>query len=467
MKKKGKMHSDGNSLQRKLGFRHIWALGVGAVVGDGIFLLMGEGAKITGPAVLIAYGIAGILLLFVMVSMGEMALGMPEAGAMWIWNKRLLGGLWGFLTGSLYAAGWIIAGGSVGLAIGTISSRFYNFGLSQDISIVIWGVALVSLFAIINLWGATLAANTQLIMVLGLMGMMLIFSIAGFTSPKLELSNFEPFMPKGFSSLFPAIALGTYAYMGGLTLTTAGSEVKDVKNLPQGLIWASLTVIIIYSLAMFAMLALISWERLNVSESPFVSAAQIAFGSSAAIIINAGAWLAAATCLLGGTLYSAPRLLYSMGQKGVLPQIVSKISAKRRVPKISIIIVWFISLCLILVGWRKPDIIYVYLSLLLVFCWSGTWLITLISAINYRRKYAEEIKNLSWKQPAFPLFPVLGLIGVGIIAYGTFKAAFTSLIIGISFFGLLVIYYFIQGKKKMEIQHKNYLSDRAEKINNK
>jgi amino acid transporter len=106
-----------------------------------------------------------------------------------------------------------------------------------------------------------MAANTQLIMVLGLIGMMLIFSITGIASNKIELSNFSPFLPKGYGSLFPAIALGTYAYMGGLTLTTAGGEAKNAKDLPRGLVWASLTVIIIYSLAMFVMLGLISWKN--------------------------------------------------------------------------------------------------------------------------------------------------------------------------------------------------------------
>jgi L-asparagine transporter-like permease len=453
---KGERLNKAQSLQKKLSFRHIWALGVGAVVGDGIFLLMGEGTKIAGPAVLLAYGLAGMLMLFIMVSMGEMAMGMPEAGAMWVWNRRMLGGLWGFLTGSLYSAGWIIAGGSVGIAIGTLSTRFLDIGLPQDISIVVWGVVLVSLFAVINLCGVTMAANTQLIMVLGLIGMMLIFSITGIASSKIELSNFSPFLPKGYGSLFPAIALGTYAYMGGLTLTTAGGEVKNAKDLPRGLVWASLTVIIIYSLAMFVMLGLISWKNLSVIESPFVSAAQVAFGSSAAIIINAGAWLAAATCLLGGTLYSAPRLLFSMGEKGVLPHVFSQLSKKSKTPGFSTIAVWLISLCLIVLGWQQPDIIYVYLSMLLVFCWSLTWLITLLSAIAYRKKYPDEIESLKWKQPAFPLFPVLGLAGVAIIMYGTFQAALISLLVGLAFLGLLIMYYFLYGKKNMESQESHH-----------
>ncbi len=169
-----------------------------------------------------------------MVSMGEMAVGMPDAGAMWVWNKRTLGGLAGFLTGTSYAIGWIIAGGSVGLAIGTITSYFFQIG-SPETSVIVWAVIWLTVFMILNLIGVIPAANTQLGLVLGLVGLMLIFGIAAFASGKINLDNYTPFMPNGFGSLFPAIAFGTYAYMGALTLTTAGSEVKNPKDLPRGL----------------------------------------------------------------------------------------------------------------------------------------------------------------------------------------------------------------------------------------
>ncbi|AGK60221.1 Gamma-aminobutyrate permease-related permease [Archaeoglobus sulfaticallidus PM70-1] len=436
-------------LVKGLSFKHVWAIGVGAVVGDGIFLLIGEGAKIAGPAALVAYTIAGLFLLFIMISMGEMAVGMPDAGAMWVWNKRTLGGLAGFLTGTSYAIGWIIAGGSVGLAIGTITSWFFQIG-SPEISVVIWAIIWLTVFMLLNLVGVIPAANTQLVLVLGLVGLMLLFGIFGFASGKIDPSNYTPFMPNGFSSLFPAIAFGTYAYMGALTLATSGSEVRDPRDLPRALWASSITFLIIYTIAMAAMLGLVPYSELSVSESPFTKAAEVAFGTSAAYIINFAAWLAAATCLLGGTLYAAPRLLYSMGEDRILPSVFSKVHEKHKTPHVAIIFTWIASIGLVLLGYQNPDIVYVHLSLLLVFAWVVTWLISLISAVQYRRKFPEEVKNLPWKQPLYPLFPILGLIGIAIIFYGTFQGAETSVIIGIAYVVLLTIYYFVYGKRVME-----------------
>jgi len=436
-------------LVRTLGLREIWAIGVGAVVGDGIFVLMGDAAQMAGPMALISYVVAGLVLLCIMVSMGEMAVGMPDAGAMWVWNRRFLGDLAGFISGVSYAAGWVIAGGSVGLAIGFVSHWFFPLSTSPETSYVLWSLIWVTIFAILNYVGVIMATRTQLILVLILVGIMLIFGIVGFLSGRFDAANYVPFNPGGWGMFFPTLAYGTYAYMGALTLTTAGSEAKDRRDLPRGLVLASVTFLVIYTLAMAAMFGLASYEQMSVVESPFTTAAQVAFGPAAATVINIAAWLAAATCLIGGTMYSAPRLLYSMGRSHILPPVFSHVN-KYRVPGFSTILVWAISAVLILIGTQNPDIVYVTLSLLLVFCWVVTWLLGLISSILYRSRFPDEIKALPWKQPLYPLFPIIGFIGVGIITYGTFKGAELSILYGLLFLAALVIYYYAYGKKHMD-----------------
>jgi len=284
--------------------------------------------------------------------------------------------------------------------------------------------------------------------VLSLVALVFLFGIVGFLSGKINVQNYAPFAPKGWKTVFPAIAYGTYAYMGALTLATSGSEVKNQADLPKSLVWASVTVIIVYSFAMTAMFGLVPSDQLSVSESPFVSAAHVAFGKAAASIINAGAFLAAATCLLAGTMYSAPRLLYSIGHKKIIPHFFSKLSEEKKVPVNAIIFVWTASILLIIVGIGNPDLMYVYLSLLLVFCWAVTWLISIVSSVVYRIKYTDEINKLEWRQPFYPLFPVLGFAGIGIIFYGAFKGAMVSLLSGIIFIGLLITYYYISKKSE-------------------
>ncbi|MCK9912080.1 amino acid permease, partial [Microbacteriaceae bacterium K1510] len=98
---------------------------MGAVIGDGVFLLMGQGIATAGPGAILAYLVAGLSQLFLMIALGELAVGMPNAGAMSQWVKRFMGSWWGFLAGFAFAAGWVIAGGSVGLALGKITMWFF------------------------------------------------------------------------------------------------------------------------------------------------------------------------------------------------------------------------------------------------------------------------------------------------------------------------------------------------------
>src|SRR5665647_3730588 len=85
------------TLLRSMGFWQIWAIGVGAVVGDGIFLYMGSGVAAAGPSALLAFLIAGVLQMVIMVAMGELSVGMPQAGAMSVWVEKYMGKFWGCL----------------------------------------------------------------------------------------------------------------------------------------------------------------------------------------------------------------------------------------------------------------------------------------------------------------------------------------------------------------------------------
>ena len=86
------------NLNKKMGFWQIWALGVGAVVGDGIFLMVASGAEQAGPSCIIAYAVAGFLLMCICMNASELAVGMPVAGSMYNWSERILGPRWGILA---------------------------------------------------------------------------------------------------------------------------------------------------------------------------------------------------------------------------------------------------------------------------------------------------------------------------------------------------------------------------------
>ncbi|WP_255438301.1 APC family permease [Ammoniphilus sp. YIM 78166] len=437
--------------EKKLGYWHIWALGVGAVIGDGIFLLMGEGIALAGPGAIASYLIAGLSQLFLMIALSELAVGMPNSGAMSLWVERFMGKWWGFLAGFTFAIGWVIAGGSVGLALGQITMWFFP-QLEGSFWSIFFAIFFISIFALLNILGTQVAARTQLGLVLIMTGVMALFSLIGLKDINME--HFTPFLPNGIDGFWAAVPLGTYAYLGAVTLATAGGECRNPRDLPKALIWSSITFIGLYTFAQIVLQGLIPWDQISMNQSPFTTAAEQVFGFAGAFIMNMTAWIAAATCILMGTLFSASRIFYAQARSGYLPAFFAYIHPKTGTPVYGIAAVWAASVVLVLLGAVNPDLLYVELSTQLVLAWMVSWTLALIAAILYRKNSMQEVKQLSWKQPLYPLFPILGLIGIGIVCYGTFVGSPMTLVRGAIWMGILYVLFKIFHKDQSPDQSK-------------
>ncbi|MED0670070.1 amino acid permease [Aneurinibacillus aneurinilyticus] len=441
-------------MPKKLGFWHIWALGVGAVIGDGIFLLMGQGIAIAGPSAIFAYLIAGMSQFCLMIALAEMAVGMPNAGAMSVWVERFMGKWWGFLAGFTFAIGWVIAGGSVGIALGTITQWFFP-QLTGAWWPTIFGVFFISLFALLNIVGTEIAARTQLYLVLILTLVMVAFALIGIKDINLE--HFSPMFPHGISGFWAAIPLGTYAYLGAVTLTTAGGECRNPRDLPRALIWSSITFLLLYTFAQIVLQGIIPWDQFTTESSPFTEAAGQVFGWAGALFMNVAAWIAAATCILMGTLYAASRIFFVQAREGFLPAFFGYLHPRTKTPVYGILFIWACSVGLVLLGHFNPDFLYVELSMQLVLAWMVSWTLALIAAVLYRKRAKEEVGALPWKQPLYPLFPILGFIGIGIVFFGNFIGSPMTIVRGAIWMGIL--YVLFKRFNKAEQYHHPYESN--------
>lgn len=437
---------------RNLKFRHLWALGVGAVIGDGIFLLIGEGIAVAGPSAILAYIIAGLFQFFLMIALAELAIGMPSAGGMSVWVERFMGKWWGFLSGFAFAAGWVIGGGGISMALGTITSWYFP-QLSGGIWISIFAIIFVTIFALLNILGTAIAAKTQLYLVVILTVGMSLFAILGLKD--VNPANFSDWFPHGSKGFFSAIPMGTYAYLGAISLVTAGSETINSRDLPKALIWSSITFIVIYSAAQLVLQGIIPWDQVTMDSSPFTEAANVVFGYAGAFVINFVAWIAAATCILMGTYYTASRIFYDQARRGYLPKFFGYLHPKTRTPVYGIIFIWACSVIFILIGSFNPNLIYVEFSLQLTLAWVVSWTLAVFAAILYRKHAREEVMQLPWKQWAYPLFPILGLVGMGIVFYGTFLGTPMTLVRGVIWIALLYVFYRIytnNGKNTYQLE---------------
>lgn len=430
------------ALLRSMGFWQIWAIGVGAVVGDGIFLYMGYGVAAAGPSALLAFLVAGVLQMVIMVAMGEISVGMPQAGAMSVWVEKYMGKFWGLLSGLTFSVGWVILGGSISVALGRFMAYWVPIG-DLDTGTVIWAAIWFSIFCLMNIAGAAIAGIGQLILVIILVGIMVLFAVMGILQG-VDMSSFKPFFPNGMGGFSACIPIATFAYMGAACLCTAGSECKKPTDLGKALVWSSITFIVVYCLALFVVLGTIDWRDASLDVSIFTVAAETIWGPIGGAILNFAAWLAAATCLIMGTIYTPSRIFYAMAKEGYLPKIFAKVNEKTKTPVSGIVVIWVVGIVGILAAkFFGASTFYVTLSNQAVIAWSISWGLAVIAGMLYRKEMGlDRIKSeVGWHQPFYPVIPIVALGGIVYVLYLCFYDA--AQFIGFAiWFALYLLYYF-------------------------
>jgi len=440
-------------LKKKMGFWQIWALGVGAVVGDGMFLLVASGAQNAGPACIISYIIAGLILMCICMTACELAVGMPRAGSLHDWNKRMLGPRWGMLAAFMEASMNVIFLGSVSLGTGYISNYFFMWTENADISAVIWGMGILAIIFVITMLGGEVTGKAQLGLIIVLCGIMVVFIIAGILSGKTAPENYEPFAPFGGKGIWLAICAGTYAYAGPFALLTTSGEVKKPEILPKAMFWAFLTIIIMYALSMAVCLGLVHYTEYATMDSPFTLAAKYAFGNAAGTVINFAAWIACVTCLVG-EMFTVSRLVYGMGIQGVVPKAFGKLN-RFGVPHVGLIFSLIVGMVLILMG-VIPALGNVYVMLTNISASFGVvaMCITVISSYVYKKKFPDEYGKLTWRLPCRNLFFIVSIVGGAILFWATFSSSIQTVIAVCVYLVILLLFYQFYSKPHSETAEK-------------
>lgn len=436
-------------LKKKMGFWQIWALGVGAVVGDGMFLLVASGAQNAGPACIISYIIAGLILMCICLTASELAVGMPRAGALHDWNKRVLGPRWGMLAAIMEASMDILFIGSVSLGTGYISNYFFMWTDNADISAVIWSVGILLIMFAITMLGGAFTGKAQLGLIIVLCGIMLVFIVAGLISGKVAPENYQPFAPFGGKGIWLAICAGTYAYAGPFALLTTSGEAKRPEILPKAMFWAFTTIIIMYAVSIAVCLGIVNYTEYSTMDSPFTIAATYAFGNAAGAVINFAAWIACVTCLVG-EMFESSRLLYGMGLQGVVPKIFSRLN-RFGVPHVGLIFSLIIGLILIFMG-VIPALGNVYVLLTNVAASFGVvaMCITIVSSFLYKKKFPDEYSRLPWKLPCKNLFVAVSILGGALLFWATFSSSTQSIIAVCIYLAVILLFYQFYSKPHTE-----------------
>ncbi|MEH6889078.1 amino acid permease [Bacillus sp. JJ864] len=330
-------------LDRTLGALDLTMLGVGAIVGTGIFVLTGVvAAKHSGPAIILSFALAALACAFAAFCYAEFASSVPVSGSVYTYTYATMGEVFAFLIGwdlmleyllatSAVANGWSAYFQSLlkgfGIQIPTILASAPGAGKGGIIDLP--AVCIILIMTILLSRGVRESARVNNIMVFIKLTVVLLFIFAGFKYVKPE--NWTPFMPFGFDGVMVGAATVFFAFIGFDAVSTAAEEVKrPQRDLPIGIIASLLICTVLYIAVSLILTGIVPYGQLNISD-PVAFALQFIGQDGLAGVISVGAITGITTVMLV-MMYGQVRVSYAMSRDGLLPNRFAKVHPKFKTP---------------------------------------------------------------------------------------------------------------------------------------
>jgi len=331
-------------LKKQLGPFDVFSIAAGAMISSGLFVLPGIAFTKAGPSIIIAYALAGLLMLPVLLSTAELATAMPKSGGSYFFVERSLGPLAGTIAGfSIWMAIALKAAFAM-VGIGALAAAAIPNAGEATIKLVACCGCVV--FMTINLLSVKGTGKFQSILVIGLLAIIAVYVFKGFGH--IDGQRYMPFATGGFSSVLAVTGM-VFVSFGGLTKAVdVSEEIHDSqRNLPLGMFAAFIVVNILYILVVFITVGVVSGEILTDSLIPISLGGQAIMGRTGMIVVGTAALLAFATTGNAGIL-SASRTPMAMSRDGLVPEIFSRTSKRFSTPWFSILITTVFMIAVIL-----------------------------------------------------------------------------------------------------------------------
>lgn len=434
-------------LKKTLGAFDLILLGVGAIVGTGIFILPGTvAAQHAGPGIVFSFIIAAFVCAFAAMCYSEFSSSIPVTGSAYTYSYMVFGEIIAWLVGwsllleyglavAAVATGWSSYFSSLLAGFNIVLPHAISGAFNPDNGTYINLPAILIIFLIAALLTLGIKESTKFntIMVCVKVAVILLFIVVG--AFYVEPTNWKPFTPFGTSGVLSAAALVFFAYLGFDAVSSAAEEVKNPqRNMPIGIIGSLFICTLLYVAVSLVLTGMVSYTELNVSD-PVSFAMKVVNQDWVAGIISIGAVVGMMTVILV-MLYGGTRLVYAFGRDGLLPKVLCEVHPKRKTPvKNTWIFATLIALC---AGFIPLDKLTELVNM-------GTLLAFTVVSIGviYLRKN-KDIPNDGFKVPFFPAIPIISFILCVFLmtqlSAHTWIACIIWMIIGI-------MIYFTYGKK--------------------
>ena len=451
------------TLSRDLDLFTVTMIGVGGMIGAGIFVLTGIAAGVAGPALILAFILNGIVTTLTAMAYAELGSAYPEAGGGYLWVKEALGGAQGFLAGWMSWFAHAVAGSLYALAFGRFAAELLVLsgiplgGMDVHSMTRLLMSAIVVVFVIINYRGASetgVVGNVVTITKVLILGLFVIFGFMAMARADVWVERFtSDFMPNGFLSVLVAMGLTFIAFEGYEIIAQSGEEVVDPKRtIPRAIFLSIGITVVIYVLVGVAAIGAVNppagmaaHEYLGLQkETAVIEVAKQTFPWGIGGVVLLLSSLASTMSALNATTYSSSRVSFAMGRDHNLPAIFASIHPVRHTPHWAVV---FSGGLMLLMGWSLPledvaasaDIMFLLLFL------------QVNLAVMLLRHERPDLDR-GFKIPFFPAIPLIAIAANAFLALHLFQFSAIAWYFGIGWIviGLLAYYTYFSRIEAME-----------------
>lgn len=446
---------EGTTLRKELSAVDLAMLGIGAIIGTGIFVLTGVGSLATGPALPLSFIIAGFTCLLAAFTYAEFASLVPVSGSTYTYSYATLGEFFAWIIGWDLILEYMLAVSSVSVGwSGYFQSLLAGLGiqiphaLTQSPFIDGTGFMNLPAFLIILVitWllsiGVKESKKVNNMMVVIKVAVIILFILVGAFYVKPD--NWTPFMPFGIEGVFQGAALIFFAYLGFDAVSTAAEETKNpAKDLPKGILWSLGIVTFLYVVVSALMTGIVPFQQFeNHQDAPVAYAISMTGQDWLVGVVSLGAAIGMITVMLV-MLYGQIRIIFAMSRDGLMPKFLSKVHKKYRTPHIT---TWIFGLVAAFLGAFIPlDELaeLVNLGTLAAF--------VLISVAVIVLRYKQPDLPRKFKTPFVPFVPLLAIVFCCVLAVNLELMTWYRFLI---WFAVGIIIYFVYGYKNSNLQKK-------------
>ncbi len=420
-------------LRRTLGLWGAASVGIGAIIGTGIFVLVGVASGVAGPSVIVSFVVAGLTALLTGLSTAELSSFIPEAGGSYIYATKAFGRFPGFLVGWMKVFDYVVGASAVSIGFAAYLAILVGFQPTPAVLVLagaMWPVVLMAL----NLRGMKEASGTNNFLVALKVSSLIVFVAVGGARlvTHADYSNYRPFLPHGVSGLLSGASIIFFAFIGFNTVSVIAEEVRDPETtVPRAVLLSFAVCTALYIAVSVVAVGLVPSAALAASRAPLETALRVATSNTLVLGFVAVSALFATTSVIVSSIMGGSRALFAMGRQRVVPGMLAGIS-RRGIPLIAVLVTGLSIGGVVAATGGDLN----WLASVFNFGTLLTFLLINLSLLRLRRTMPDVRRG--FRVPLYPFAPALGALSCVVLA---FYLSATAVLVGLGWAVIGVVAY--------------------------